>query len=361
MRVTLDARFIGLAGIGRMTDGLWRGLIATGADVVGLWPEAPPLDWMGSHRPPPAGPHITLAARPFLPAEQLAVPRALRRAGATVHHSPNFSVPYLTRLPVVLTVHDLFPYLEPANARSRAAAAVYRATVPLAIRKARMLVAVSGYAARQLAETFGLPIESVRVVEHGIDHHRWSPPAPENVEDARRRHGLPAEYLLYVGTAKRNKNLRTLLAAHGPQHPALVLAGAGAGELAGSGLAPSKGSRVIPLGRVSDATLVSLYGGALALVLPSLYEGAGFTPLEAMACGAAVVASTGGALPDTVGDAGLLVPPLDVAAWSEALSTISEQEPLRRRLAAAGRERVRRRSWENAAAEYLAIYREAAE
>lgn len=360
MRVTLDARFIGLAGIGRMTDGLWRGLLAIGADVVGLWPAGRPLDWMGSHRPSPAGPHVTLRARPFLPAEQLIVPPVLRRAGASVHHAPNFSVPYLTRLPVVLTVHDLFPYLQPANARSRAAGAVYRATVPLAIRKARILVAVSDYAARQLAETFGGRVDGVRVVEHGVDHDRWRPPSDEQVTTARERHELPADFLLYVGTAKRNKNLRTLLAAHGPQHPPLVVAGAGEAELGEAGLTPSKGSRVIALGRVSDETLAALYGGTLALVLPSLYEGVGFTALEAMACGAAVVSSTGGALPDTVGDAGLLVPPLDVGAWRDALSTIGEQDSLRRRLSAAGLERVKRRSWERAAREYLAIYREAA-
>lgn len=359
MRVTLDARFIGLAGIGRMTDGLWRGLLAIGADVVGLWPAGRPLDWMGSHRPSAAGPHVTLRVKPFLPAEQLVVPHVLRRTGASVHHAPNFSVPQLTRLPVVLTVHDLFPYLEPANARSAAAGAVYRATVPLAIRKARILVAVSGFAARQLAETFGARADGVRVVEHGIDHGRWTPPTPDQVSAVRARHDLPAEFVLYVGTAKRNKNLRTLLAAHGPQHPPLVLAGAGEAELGRAGLTPSKGSRVIALGRVSDETLRALYGGTVALVLPSLYEGVGFTALEAMACGAAIVSSTGGALPDTVGDAGLLLPPLDVGAWREALSTISEQDSLRRRLSAAGLEMVKRRSWERAAREYLEIYREA--
>lgn len=360
MRITIDARFIGLAGIGRMTDGLWRGLLAIGADVVGIWPAGRPLDWMGSYRPPPAGRHVTVRSTPFLPAEQLVLPRVLRRTGANVHHAPNFSVPYLTRRPVVLTIHDLFPYLEPANARSRAAGAVYRATVPLAIRKARVLVAVSHFAARQLAETFGRRVTGVRVVEHGIDHERWRPPTAEHVSAVRRQHDLPADYLLYVGTAKRNKNLRTLLEAHASQHPPLVLAGAGDSELAQAGLSPAKGSRVIALGRVSDETLTALYGGTLALLLPSLYEGVGFTALEAMACGAAVVSSSGGALPDTVGDAGLLVPPLDVAAWRDALDRISEQESLRRRLAAAGQDRVKHRSWEQAAREYLAIYREAA-
>jgi glycosyltransferase involved in cell wall biosynthesis len=359
VRIVLDARFIGLAGIGRMTEGLWRGLVGIGADVIGLWPAGRPLDYMGVHRPSPAGPHVTLAARPFLPTEQLALPRLLRQVGADVHHSPNYPVPYLTRIPVVLTVHDLFPYLEPANARSPVAAAVYRVATPLAIRKARLVVAVSKFAARQVAETFGTPAERLRVVEHGIDHERWRPPGPDQLAAIRSRYRLPADYILYVGTLKRNKNLRTLLAAHGREHPPLVLAGPDAAEMVRAGLSPSPSSTVMALGRVPDEELSALYGGALALVLPSLYEGVGFTPLEAMACGTAVVSSDGGALPDTVGEAGLLVPALDVSRWREALTRISQDDSLRSRLAAAGQARVKDRSWAQAARQYLAIYREA--
>jgi glycosyltransferase involved in cell wall biosynthesis len=361
MRVALDARFIGLAGIGRMTDGLWRGLVGIGADVVGLWPAGRPLDYMGEHRSSQAGRYVTLKARPFLPAEQLVIPRLLRQVGAQVHHAPNFAVPYLTRFPVVLTVHDLFPYLEPANARSRAAAAVYRVTTPLAIRKARLVVAVSKFAARQVTETFDMSPDRLRVVEHGIDHEMWRPPSAQQLSATRTQYRLPRDYLLYVGTLKRNKNLRTLLAAHGPEHPPLVLAGPTAADMVSAGLSPSVGSKVIGLGRVPDGTLQTLYGGALALVLPSLYEGAGFTPLEAMACGTAVVCSDGGALPDTVGDAGMIVPALDVNAWRDALSTISQDNSLRARLAAAGSACVKDRSWSEVARQYLAIYREAAD
>jgi glycosyltransferase involved in cell wall biosynthesis len=359
-RVTLDARFIGLAGVGRMLDGLWRALLGLGADVTGLWPARSPRDWMGAHRASPAGPHVALAARPFLPGEQLILPPLLRRLGAAVHHAPYFAVPYLTRVPVVLTVHDLFPYLNPANARSPVTATVYRAAVPSAIRRARLVVAVSPFTARALSETFGLDDDQLRVVEHGIDHDRWRAPGADEIAAARSRHGVPSEYLLYVGTLKRHKNIATVLAAHGPQHPPLVLAGPGPAELAKAGLSDRALRSVTALGRVSDATLAALYAGARALVLPSLYEAVGFTALEAMACGAPVVCSDGGGLPDTVGDAGLLVPALDAAAWREALTAVSEQESLRERLIGAGRALVKRRSWPAAARQYLDIYREAA-
>lgn len=361
MRISFDARFIGLAGIGRMTADLWRGLVEVGADVVGLWPAAPQLDWMGAHRPPPAGEHVVLGARPFLPTEQLVLPRAIRQVGADVHHAPNYSFPHFTRVPVVLTVHDLFPYLEPTTARSRSAAAVYRMIIPLAVRRARIIVAVSRFTASQLEETFDVDPARLRIIEHGIDHERWKRPSDADVARVRKLYGLPSEYLLYVGTVKPNKNIGTLLAAHNSSHPPLVFAGAGRPELERAGLATDGLANLMPLGRVPDADLASLYAGALALVLPSLYEGAGFTPLEAMATGTPVVSSDGGALSDTVGDAGLLVPPKDVGAWSEALSTISEQAALRAELAAAGQVRVSRRSWRQAAREYLAVYREATE
>ncbi len=119
--------------------------------------------------------------------------------------------------------------------------------------------------------------------------------------------------------------------------------------------------RVLALGRVPDRALPALYTGALALLLPSLYEALGFTALEAMACGTAVIASDGGHLPDTVGDAGLLVSPLDVAAWRDALDRIAGDTDLRRRLASAGPARVAGRSWAECARGYLDVYREAAE
>jgi len=356
--VSLDARLIGFAGVGRMIAGLWQGLVEEGAEVTGLWPAGAPRDWMGAHRAPPAGRHVAVQARPFLPAEQLRLPALLRRLGVAVHHAPYFAVPYAARVPVVLTVHDLFPYLNAANARSRATAAVYRTVVPLAIRRASRVVAVSPFTARQLTETFGLSGDRLRVIEHGVDHARWRPPAPALVAAVRARHRLPGDYLLYVGTLKRHKNLATVLAAHTGAHPPLVLAGAGSAELSAAGLDGAPG--VLALGRVPDGELAALYAGARALVLPSLYEAVGFTALEAMACGTPVVCSDGGGLPDTVGDAGMVVPALHIEAWREALTRISGDEALRARMAAAGRALVAQRSWRAAAARYLEVYRELA-
>jgi glycosyltransferase involved in cell wall biosynthesis len=358
--VVLDARLVGFAGIGRMIEGLWRGLVDIGAPVTGLWPDGAPRDWRGAHRAGPAGPHAAVRARPFLPAEQLSLPRVLRRLGARVHHAPYFAVPYLTRVPVVLTVHDLFPLLPDGNARSPLAASAYRAIIPAALRRANRVVAVSGFAARQLQEIVGLDPARVTVIGHGIDHDLWHPPGAARVRAVRAEHRLPADYLLYVGTLKRHKNLATVMAAHRPEHPPLVLAGAGPEELAAAGLQRASAGTVMALGRVSDATLAGLYAGARALVLPSLYEAVGFTALEAMACGTPVLASDGGGLPDTVGDAGLLVPARDAEAWGAALERIGADDELRTALVERGLARVQGRSWSQAARAYVRVYAEAA-
>ena len=120
---------------------------------------------------------------------------------------------------------------------------------------------------------------------------------------------------------------------------------------------PSCQGKVIPLGRVPD-DLPALYAGALAVVLPSRYESVGFTVLEAMAVGTPVVSSNGGGLPDTVGDAGLLVEPLDPEGWRLALERICADADLRRDLAQAGFARVASRSWTAAAKSYHAVYDE---
>lgn len=360
MRVSFDARMVGLPGIGRYISGLWKGLDSTGADVVGLWPAGRPRRWLGEHQSGAMGHHVTMRARPFLPLEQLILPHAIQQLGADVHHALHFNVPYAARVPIVLTVYDLVAYLDPGKARSRAAGAYYRIALPLAVRKATIVVAISHFTARQLIDTFGVAPERLRVIEHGLDHGQWRPRSEAEVSEVRAHFALPDEYLLYVGTAKPHKNLTTLLAAHGRGHPPLVLAGPTADEIASLGDSGERSGRVIILGRVPNDSLPGLYSGAQALVLPSLYEGLGFTPLEAMACGTPVVVSDGGALPETVGDAGLLVPALDTAAWRTALTTLSGDADLRGRLATAGLERVATLDWRDCARGYVEVYREAA-
>ena len=358
MRTALDARLIGMPGIGRFIAGLWSGLLQLGADPLVLWNDRRARSWLGDERAAPLGPVVTVRARPFGPAEQVVVPRLLGRHHVDVLHAPHFSIPHRARVPLVMTIHDLFPYLEPENARSGIAAAYYRLVMPRAVRRATAIVAVSPFAAEQVTDVFGVGDDRLHVVEHGLDHERWRPAGDTAVEEVRRRWRIDGPYLLYVGTAKRHKNLATVLAALDPAAPPLVLAGPTASEVeATAGAAwPSAGGRARALGRVPDDDLPALYTGATALVLPSLYEAVGLTALEAMACGTPVVASDGGGLPRTVGDAGFLVAPTDVDGWRAAIATVVGDADLRARMVAAGTALAAARTWLAAARQYTAIY-----
>jgi glycosyltransferase involved in cell wall biosynthesis len=285
---------------------------------------------------------------------------AVRRLQADVHHATHFNVPYATRAPIVLTVYDLILFLNPGMARSRAAGAYYRAMLPLAVRRANVVVAASPFTAGQLTETFGVERDKLRVIEVGLDHGRWNArPAAETLT-VRAAYGLPSEFLLYVGTTKTHKNLSTLLAAHRSEHPPLVLVGPTSEELASLGVTAGASGRVIALGRVPDDALPAIYTSALALVCPSLAEGVGLPPLEAMACGTPTVVSNGGALPETVGDAGLVVPARDTEAWTAALSEITDNQALRDRLTSGGRAWVANRDWCRTARQYIDVYHDVA-
>ena len=358
-RVCLDARLTGFPGVGRFIVGLWGGLRQAGTDLVVLGPGRRREDWLGAAGYALPGPVVTFDARPFLPAEQALLPPLLRRLGAEVYHSPHLTVPYLSRRPIVLTVHDLFFYKDPAKARSSLAGRYYRAAFPAAVRRASVIVAGSAYASHELAKILNVPESRLRTVDYGVDQDRFHPVAPPEYEARLAALGVRPPYLLYVGTAKPHKNLATLLAAHRDADlPPLVLAGPTPEELALSCPAWRNDARTIVLGRVPDDSLPSLYTAATALVLPSLYESLGFSAVEAMACGTAVIASDGGGLPDTVGDDGLLVPVTDIGAWRESLVRVVQDDSLRSSMAARGQRRAARRSWAEAARRYTEIYAE---
>lgn len=354
-RIALDGRFAGFAGIGHFVSALSQALVRQGADLTSLLGPGERESWLGEHAFAVDGTPARVAAAPFRPAEQWELPRVLRRVQADVYHSPHLAVPYAARVPVVLTVHDLMPYLRPESARSRAAASYYRAAFPLAVRRAQHVVTVSDAVRDDVVRHLGVPEHKVSTVLHGLDLDRFRPRSDAEVEEVRRRLGLPDEHLLYVGTTKPHKNLRTVLEALAglPDTPPLVLVGPTPDEVAALGGPRPAG--LLALGRVG-ADLPALYSGAAALLLPSLEESVGFPALEAMACGTPVLSSSGGGLPETVGDAGLLLPPTDVSAWRDGLTRLLGDAALQADLVARGSSRVAWRSWDEAARGYGRVY-----
>ena len=368
MRVSVDVRAVGLPGIGRFSTELTAALLrrAGEPEVVALGLPAPGRGAPSLRRrgatlgpaalTPPVG-AVPVRSRPFGLAEQLELPRLLHRLGVDVHHATHLSVARRSQVPVVLTVHDLFPLSHAGHARSAAARAYYRAVLPAAVRSAAAVVAVSEYTAAELERLLG--VRARAVIGHGVDHAAWS--------DGRTRSGcppgfpeLPRPYVLYVGTAKPHKNLVTLLAAHHGLPPSavppLVLAGPTTGEVGRvlPGAVPSE--RLTILGRVPDPWLPPLYRGAAAVAVPSLYEGVGLAALEAMSLGVPVVAADSPGLRDTVGDAAVLVPPTGVEAWADALVRMSGSSALRDLVAARGLERAAGHRWDDVATSYSSIY-----
>jgi glycosyltransferase involved in cell wall biosynthesis len=372
MRVSVDGRAVDLPGVGRFSTELTAALLRRAGDpeVVALGPPSstgPGVRFPGRRGrrgsslgaaalAPPAG-AVPVRSRPFGLAEQLELPRLLRRLGVDVHHAIHLSVPRRSPAPVVLTVHDLFPLSHTGHARSAGARAYYRAVLPSAVRSADAVVAVSEFTAAELERLLG--VRAGAVIGHGVDHTAWSsgPAAPDCPPGLP---ALPRPYVLYVGTAKPHKNLATLLAAHhalpASAVPPLVLAGPTAREVARlrPGTVPSE--RLAVLGRVPDPWLPSLYRHAAAVAVPSLYEGVGLAALEAMSLGVPVLAADSPGLRDTVADAAVLVPPTVLEAWSDALARMSGPSGLRDAIIARGLARAASHRWDAVAAAYASVY-----
>lgn len=284
--------------------------------------------------------------------------RDLVRDGVDVFFSPVQEGLLIGTVPGCLVLHDLTALKHP-YAYDPLTVWQTRRVLPWMLRRAARVIAVSQNTRRDVLETFSLDPAKVEVVGEGYDASVFYPRGEDAIRVVREAQGLPARYLLYAGTFSRHKNLAVLVRALAelPDDVVLALVGrkdAGAfaefeAEVGRLGLT----SRVAVLGYVSRDDLATLMAGASAFVYPSRYEGFGLAPLEAMACGAPVVASNVASLPEVVGEGGVLVDGEAPGAWAEAIS----------RVLAADRAEVQTRAvrsaarfqWDDAAAKILAI------
>ena len=295
--------------------------------------------------------------------------RQLRKLAAPLFHLPNHHLARYGNLlgaDYVVTVHDLIRHFDAEGTRVFIHAPNRRDRLCLrldylGIRKAAAIVSVSDTTRRDLVRFFGIPEQRIFVVHEGVDHALFRPREPQRI-------GHP--YILFVGSEHPRKNLATLLRAFAalkrePRFRDLKLLKVGAPGGREARFREQTLTVVRSLGlerevvfteRVPDEDLVAFYSGAECLVLPSLYEGFGFPPLEAMATGCPAIVSTAGALPEVTGDAAVKVDPHDDAALARAIAAVLDDEALRRELRARGLEQARRFSWERAARETLRVY-----
>ena len=360
MRIGIDARLADytLGGIARYTVQLARALgqLATQHDLVAIRSKQPRVD-------PPAIPFPeTLSVRtpPHHRLERYTLPWELRRTRLTVLHSPDFIAPK-GRWRKVITVHDLaylrMPWLLTAQSRR------YYGRIRQAVAEADAVIAVSEATARDLGDLVKAPSEKVHVIYEAADPTLTPMPRDEAQVLVEERYGVSGPFVLFVGTIEPRKNLLSLVQAVAllrRELPIRLVAVGAPGWLSQPEFATLRDQAardgVAFLGAVPPSDLRPLYCAAEALALPSLYEGFGLPPLEAMACGTPVVVSNAGSLPEIVGDAGVLVRAEDPHDIANALAWVIGNAPYRRTLAERGLARAATFSWERAARETLAVY-----
>ncbi len=312
---------------------------------------------------------VGLPRRRVLPWNQLIFLKKGRLAGLDILHSPVSTSPLFGGRGVkqVLTVHDLAFLLSP-GASSRLSRAWWNFSWPRSLRGAAHVVTVSERTREDVIAHYQVPREKTSVVYPYVSFEIAEIPAGL-VRATRELFGLPERYILHVGAPHKRKNIATLIKAFGllKKDPAfkhgLVLAGprgwdddAVRREAAAAGLE----NDVVFTGFVGDESLPAVYAGADALVFPSLYEGFGYPPLEAMACGTPVIASNVSSLPEVAGPAALLVPPEDAGAVAGAIVRVLNSPGLAAELRQAGRKRAGQFSKERMGREYIAVYEKVA-
>ena len=283
--------------------------------------------------------------------EQLELPRGL---GDAWLYSP-CNVGPLARRKQIVTIHDAQVYLAPL-AYSAAFRNWYRWLLPRLARRACLVTTVSDYSKRML-EAFGvLPPDKAVVIHNGADHILRVPADPSVLT----RHDLaPGGYVLAIGSLSPHKNLNTVLEAAARRRdrsmPLVVAGGGNPRVFADAGLKPTQDTRF--LGRVTDGELRGLFDNANALVFPSLFEGFGLPPLEAMACGCPVIASDIPTLHEVCGDAVLYADPADAGRWALQMDRLAGDPGLRDDLAERGRRQAARFTWDRAAEAFLTAVR----
>lgn len=291
------------------------------------------------------------------------LPRYLRRTGLELFHGTNYEVPLRGKTTSVLTIHDLSLLLHP---KTHELQRVMRARVklPLMTRRASAIITPTESVRREVCEHLSIVPARVFAVPEAPRKLFRPLPLDETIE-TRRRLGVEEEFLLFVGTIEPRKNLSTLLSAfeevlsqtrHRTQ---LVIVGKQGWKMKGWTRRAGAGERVRWTGYITDEDLCALYSSCRAFIYPSIYEGFGLPPLEAMKCGAPVITSDIQSIAETTAGAARLVEPMDTAALARAIVHMLEDKNERAHLSQAGQARAQEFSWERTAKLTREVYDEA--
>ena len=299
--------------------------------------------------------------------EQLRVPMDLRREGADLFHAPHYVLPPLTPCRSVVTIHDCIHLRFPQYLSNRLAYAYARSALWIATHRSSRVLTVSEASKRDILRYYRVPPPKIDVIYNAIDERFGAVPDEEEVERVRERYQLNDPFVLYAGNIKPHKNLERLIEAFHTirrgelEHVKLLIIGDEISKYATLRRAVHKyklHKHVRFFGFVPDQTLAILYRLAGVFVFPSLYEGFGLPPLEAMASGTPVITSNVSSLPEVVGDAAILIDPYQPDAIADAMRRVLTDTALREDLRRRGLERVREFSWDRSVRRVREIYEE---
>ena len=288
-----------------------------------------------------------------------------RLPAGDVYHATEHLLPWMAR-PSVMTVHDLIFERYPQH-HTRANRAFLRVAMPLFVRRADAIIAVSQHTRRDLLEVYATPPQKVYVVEEGIDE-RFRPAGEADIRRVKERYSIRRPYLLMVGTLEPRKNhalaFRALARLKAEGWPHCLVAVGGGGWLFDAVQRQVESLQlsddVIFAGHVADADLPALYSGADCFLMPSLYEGFGIPVLEAMACGAPVVCSKVSSLPEVAGEAARFIEPLTAEGLADAVRQVLSNPKMADKMLSDGMRQAGRYRWQRAADETVQVYRAAA-
>ncbi len=338
MRIGIDARKLHDFGIGTYIRNLLRHLARLDSQtefVIFCRPEdRDALAAVGENfRPVPE------TSGNYSIAEQVKIPWALKREGVTLFHAPHYVLPPLVRCRSVVTIHDVIHLMFPQYLPNRIAFSYAKWSITQAAQRATRVMTVSESSKRDILRFVDTEPDKIDVIYNAYDERFAMEPREEDVVRVRERYQLTDEFVLYAGNVKPHKNLERLIDAfalvrkRGLDHLKLVLIGDEISKYTALRRAVHQHQLhkyVRFLGYLPEETLAVMYRLAGVFVFPSLYEGFGLPPLEAMASGTPVVTSNVSSLPEVAGDAAVLVDPYDPQAIADGIYRVLTDETLRR-------------------------------
>jgi glycosyltransferase involved in cell wall biosynthesis len=302
-------------------------------------------------------------------AEQFKIPWALKREGVTLFHAPHYVLPPLVQCRSVVTIHDVIHLMFPQYLPNRVAFSYAKWSITQAAQRATRVMTVSESSKRDILRFVDTEPDKIDVIYNAYDERFAMEPREEDVVRVRERYQLTDEFVLYAGNVKPHKNLERLIDAfalvrkRGLDHLKLVLIGDEISKYTALRRAVHQHQLhkyVRFLGYLPEETLAVMYRLAGVFVFPSLYEGFGLPPLEAMASGTPVVTSNVSSLPEVAGDAAVLVDPYDPQAIADGIYRVLADEKLRRDMVHKGIARAGQFSWEQSVRRIRQIYGEVA-